>query len=57
MQKSRRIAKKTGDKGKETRRFDNFVITGRSAFINRETGRLGRPVSVTVERVNFLKME
>ena len=57
MQKSRRIAKKTGDKGKETRRFDKLVITGRSAFINRETGRLGRPVSVTAERVNFLKME
>ena len=39
MQKSRRIAKKTGAKGKETRRFDKFMITERFAFINRETRR------------------
>ena len=51
MQKSWQIARKTGDKGKETRRFDKFVITRRFAFINweirdtnqnQETPRLGR---------------
>ena len=36
MQKSRQIAKKKEDKGKETRRFDKFVITGRFAFDNQE---------------------
>ena len=39
MQKSRRIAKKTGDKGQETKRFDKFVITRRFVFIDRETER------------------
>ena len=39
MQESKRIAKKTGDKSKETGRFDKFVINERFAFINRETGR------------------
>ena len=28
-----------GDKGKETRRFDKFVVIGRFTFINQETGR------------------
>ena len=39
VQKNRRITKKAGDKSKETRRFDKFVITGRFAFINPETER------------------
>ena len=39
MQESKRIAKKTGDKSKEIRRFDKFVITRRFASINQETGR------------------
>ena len=39
MQKSWQIVKKTGDKGKQIRRFDKFVITRRLAFINWETRR------------------
>ena len=39
MQKNWQIAKKMGDKGKEIRRFDKFVITGKFAFINQESGR------------------
>ena len=39
MQKNRQIVKKTGGKGKETRRFDKFVITRKFAFINQESGR------------------
>ena len=36
MQKSWQIVKKTGDKGKQIRRFDKFVITRRLALL---TGR------------------
>ena len=39
IQKSRQIVKNTGDKGKQIRRFDRFVITRRLAFLNRETRR------------------
>ena len=39
MQKSRRIAEKTGDKGQETKPFDKFVITGKFVFNDWETER------------------
>ena len=32
-------SEKAGDKGKETRKFEKLVITGRFGFINRETGK------------------
>ena len=39
MQKSRQIVKNKGDKGKQIRRFDRFVITRRLPFLNWETRR------------------
>ena len=39
MQKSRQIVKNTGDKDKQIRKFDKFVIIRRLAFLIWETRR------------------